>query len=90
MEREYVGHYVESEILNHSKLRHPHVVGFREVFLSKHHVNIVMDYASGGSLFDYVQARKRLKESVARWFFQQLVFACDYCHRKPCTCEVGQ
>jgi hypothetical protein len=26
-----VGHYVESEILNHSKLRHPHVVGFREV-----------------------------------------------------------
>ncbi|KAI8474560.1 MAG: kinase-like domain-containing protein [Monoraphidium minutum] len=82
MEREYVGHYVESEILNHSKLRHPHVVGFREVFLSRHNVNIVMDYASGGSLFDYVQARKRLKESVARWFFQQLVFAVDYCHRK--------
>jgi hypothetical protein len=45
----------------------------------------VMDYASGGSLFDYVQARKRLKESVARWFFQQLVFACDYCHRKVRT-----
>jgi serine/threonine protein kinase len=53
-----------------------------QVFLSKNHVNIVMDYASGGSLFDYVQARKRLKESVARWFFQQLVFAMDYCHRK--------
>lgn len=42
----------------------------------------VMDYASGGSLFEYVQQRKRLRESVARWFFQQLVFAVDYCHRK--------
>jgi len=41
-----------------------------------------MDYASGGSLFDYVKPRKRLKESVGRWFFQQLVFAVDYCHRK--------
>jgi serine/threonine-protein kinase SRK2 len=37
-----------------------------------------MDYASGGSLFDYVKARKRLREVVARWFFQQLVFAVDY------------
>ena len=41
-----------------------------------------MDYASGGCLFDYVKERKRLKEPVARWFFQQLVFAVDYCHRK--------
>lgn len=39
-EREYVGRYVGSEILNHSKLRHPHVVGFREVFLSPRHVNM--------------------------------------------------
>lgn len=41
-----------------------------------------MDYASGGSLFEYVKERKRLKEAVARWFFQQLVFAIDYSHRK--------
>jgi hypothetical protein len=31
--------YVESEILNHSTLRHPHVVQFREVFLSPNHVS---------------------------------------------------
>jgi serine/threonine-protein kinase SRK2 len=41
-----------------------------------------MDYASGGSLLEYVQQRKRLREPVARWFFQQLVLAVDYCHRK--------
>ena len=41
-----------------------------------------MDYASGGSLLEYVQQRRRLREPVARWFFQQLVLAVDYCHRK--------
>lgn len=35
-----VQHYVESEILNHSTLRHPHVVQFREVFLSPNHVSL--------------------------------------------------
>jgi len=45
-------------------------------------VRSVMDYASGGSLFTYVQQRQRLKEPLARWFFQQLLLAVDYCHRK--------
>lgn len=82
MERAHLQRYVESEILNHSTLRHPHVVQFREVFLSPNHINIVMDYASGGSLFQYVQTRNRLREPLARWFFQQLILAVDYCHRK--------
>jgi hypothetical protein len=38
----------------------------------------VMDYAPGGTLLDYVQQRKRLREPLARWFFQQLVVAVDY------------
>lgn len=32
--------YVESELVNHSQLRHPHVVQFREVFLTEQHVSI--------------------------------------------------
>lgn len=35
----FLQRYVESEILNHSTLRHPHVVQFREVFLSPNHVS---------------------------------------------------
>ncbi|GBF95924.1 Ser Thr kinase [Raphidocelis subcapitata] len=83
--REFVSRYVETEILNHCRLRHPHIIGFREVYLSDDNINIVMDYASGGALFDYVKTRKRLREPVARWFFQQLMFAVDYCHRKGVT-----
>jgi len=39
-ERDFVSKYAESEIINHSMLRHPHVVCFREVFLSKGHINM--------------------------------------------------
>jgi serine/threonine-protein kinase SRK2 len=74
--------YVEAEIVNHSLMRHPHVIQFKEVFLSHRFICIAMEYATGGSLFQYVQRQGRLKEAVARWFFQQLVVGVDYCHRK--------
>ncbi len=45
-------------------------------------INIVLEYANGGSLFAYVQAQRRLTEEIARWVFQQLIFAVDYCHKK--------
>jgi len=30
-------------------------------------ISVVMDYANGGSLFEYVQARTKLPEALARW-----------------------
>ncbi|KXZ46593.1 hypothetical protein GPECTOR_42g804 [Gonium pectorale] len=33
-------------------------------------------------LFHYVQQQTRLKEAVARWFFQQLIIGVDYCHKR--------
>ncbi len=82
LKRRNVNKYLEAEIVNHSMLRHPHVVQCREVFLTPEHVCIVMEYANGGSLFDLVSTQKRLKETQARWFFQQLILALDYCHRR--------
>ncbi len=29
-----------------------------------------------------VRTQRRLKESMARWFFQQLILAVDYCHKR--------
>jgi serine/threonine protein kinase len=52
------------------------------VFLTARHINIVMDYANYGSLLGYLQLYGQLQEAVARWFFQQLVLAVDYCHKK--------
>lgn len=41
-----------------------------------------MEYCNGGSLFGTVRTQRRLKESMARWFFQQLILAVDYTHKR--------
>lgn len=40
-----------------------------------------MEYAAGGDMFEYVVRKGGLRESEARWFFQQLIVAVDYIHR---------
>ena len=76
-----VSRYVHREIVNHMKLRHPHVISLREVFLTQQHLVLVMEYAPGGDLFSLVQSQRGLSEEDARWFFQQIVIAIDYCHK---------
>ncbi|KAL4452724.1 hypothetical protein ABPG75_008386 [Micractinium tetrahymenae] len=78
---EHINKYVEREILNHIKLRHPHIIALREVFLTQTHLVLAMEHAVGGDLFKYVSSRRGLPEDEARWFFQQLMIAVDYCHR---------
>lgn len=73
--------YIEREILNQFKLRHPHVIKLEEFFLTKDHLVLVLEYADKGDLFSYVKKRGRLREDAARWFFQQIILAIDFCHK---------
>lgn len=41
---------------------------------------MVMEYAPGGELFDYIVLKTRLNESEARRIFQQIVSGVEYCH----------
>lgn len=75
------------EILNHRLcVVHPSIVQFKEVFLTPKYLAIVMEYAAGGDMFEYVIKNKSslpcqgLSEDSARWFFQQLVVALEFCH----------
>ena len=52
-----------------------------QVFLTSQHLSIAMEYAAGGDMFEYVVRKGGLRESEARWFFQQLIVAVDYIHR---------
>jgi len=74
--------YVEAEILNHRMLIHPHIIQFKEVFLTKEHLCIAMEYAPGGDLFRFIVQHNCIPEKDARWLFQQLILAVDYCHKK--------
>ena len=56
-----------------------------QVFLTTTHIFIVMEYASGGELFEFVKRSNRLSEDAARFFFQQLISGVDYCHQQVRT-----
>ena len=71
---------VERELINHRALRHPNIVAFKGVFSTPTHLGIVLEYASGGELFDRIVRAGRFSEDEARFFFQQLVCGVAYCH----------
>eukprot|EP00803_Ostreobium_quekettii_P004335 evm.model.scf_823.11 EVM.evm.TU.scf_823.11 scf_823:61607-62918(+) len=78
---EKINRHVIREILNHRNLLHHHVIQFKEVFLTKEYLCIVMEYAPGGDVMDYMKKKNGLTEDEARWFFQQLILGLDYCHK---------
>ena len=43
-----------------------------------------MEYASGGTLYSVVLKSHGLPEADARWYFQQIVMAIDFCHQMVC------
>lgn len=71
---------VQREIINHRSLRHPNIVRFKEVILTPTHLAIVMEYASGGELFERICNAGHFSEDEARFFFQQLISGVSYCH----------
>ena len=51
---------VQRELHNHSRFRHPHIIQFREVFLTPTHLGLAMEVATAGDLFKRVKACKGL------------------------------
>ncbi|KGN55436.1 CBL-interacting serine/threonine-protein kinase 5 [Cucumis sativus] len=72
---------IKREISVMRLVRHPNIVELKEVMATKTKIFFVMDYVRGGELFAKV-ARGKLKEDVARKYFQQLISAVDYCHSR--------
>ncbi|KAI3403809.1 hypothetical protein KGF56_003369 [Candida oxycetoniae] len=73
---------IHREINSLKLLNHPNIVSLVEVMKSGKYVGIVLEYASGGELFDYILQHKYLKEPVAKKIFAQLVSGVDYMHAK--------
>ncbi|KAK7201706.1 SNF1-related protein kinase [Novymonas esmeraldas] len=76
---------IKREIKIMRVLRHPHITRLYDVVKTKHDIVLVMEYVSGGELFDYISRKGRLEEQTARALFQQLTAAVAYCHRHRVT-----
>lgn len=72
---------IKREISVMRLVKHPNVVQLYEVMATKTKIYFVMEYVKGGELFNKV-CKGKLREDVARKYFQQLISAVDYCHSR--------
>jgi len=72
---------IKREISVMKMVKHPNIVQLHEVMASKSKIYIAMELVRGGELFNKI-VKGRLKEDVARVYFQQLISAVDFCHSR--------
>ncbi|XP_077273485.1 nuak family kinase 1 isoform X4 [Temnothorax americanus] len=72
---------IRREIQIMSSVQHPNIIHIYEVFENREKMVLVMEYAAGGELYDYLSERKVLGEHEARRIFRQIATAVFYCHK---------
>ncbi|ESZ96999.1 hypothetical protein SBOR_2615 [Sclerotinia borealis F-4128] len=72
--------YREIAILR--EISHPNIVRLHEMVETERQIGIILEYASGGELFDYILNHRYLKDNAARRLFAQLVSGVGYLHKK--------
>lgn len=70
----------EVRIMQH--LRHPNIVSIHAVLVTTSKMYLVMEFVRGGELYDEIVSRRRIDEDTSRKYFQQLIDAMCYCHRR--------
>ncbi|XP_075516802.1 CBL-interacting serine/threonine-protein kinase 8-like isoform X1 [Primulina tabacum] len=73
---------IKREISIMKRVRHPHVVRLHEVIASRTKIYIILEFITGGELFDKIVHHGRLSESESLRYFQQLIDGVDFCHSK--------
>ena len=62
-------------------LRHPVVVQLYEIIESEKELFLIMEYARGGELFEFIVSHKRVREKEAAKFLQQIISGIEYLHK---------
>ncbi|KAI4308649.1 hypothetical protein L6164_031705 [Bauhinia variegata] len=73
---------IKREISIMKLVRHPYIVRLHEVLASRAKIYIILEFITGGELFDKIVHHGRLSEAESRRHFQQLIDGVDYCHTK--------
>lgn len=73
---------VKREIKIMQYLRHPGIVSIHAALVTQTKMYLVMELVRGGELYDEIVNKRRVDEKTSRYYFQQLVDAMIYCHRR--------
>ncbi|KAF9178308.1 hypothetical protein BGZ51_007887 [Haplosporangium sp. Z 767] len=73
---------IEREIAIMKLINHPHVIQLYDVYETEKDLFLIMEYVSGGELFEYLVSRGRLDEAEALRFFQQIIVGLAFCHKR--------
>ena len=65
-----------------SQVEHPHTVSLLEIVENEECICLIMQYAAGGDLFDYIRDKKTLDREEAWAKFEQLVEVVSFMHDK--------
>merc|ERR1719265_151413 len=62
-------------------LQHPHVIQLYEIIETPRQLYLIMEYCSGGELFDHIVASGRVREREACRFFHQIIAGVEQIHK---------
>jgi 5'-AMP-activated protein kinase catalytic alpha subunit len=62
-------------------IRHPNIIQLYEIIETPKQLYLIMEYVSGGELFDYIVKNHRVKEPMAVKFFHQITAGIEYLHK---------
>ncbi|KAL4925516.1 uncharacterized protein BDV17DRAFT_272085 [Aspergillus undulatus] len=71
-----------TELQIHSKMRHPHIVGFHRAFAFDQCIYVVLELCPNGSVMDMVRKRRCLSLPEVRRLMIQLCGAVKYLHKR--------
>ncbi|KAL3201806.1 hypothetical protein MRX96_042822 [Rhipicephalus microplus] len=71
----------EAKVL--AMLHHPNIIAYYDSFLEEKSLAIVMEYASGGNLYDYLEAKRRCSDfRGVLSYFAQVLLALEHVHSR--------
>ena len=72
---------IETEIKILKSLHHKNIIQLYSIIQTQKKLFLIMEYANGKELFDYIIKEKKLKEEEACKFYQQIINGIEYLHK---------
>ncbi|KAJ6254665.1 serine/threonine-protein kinase brsk2-like protein [Anaeramoeba flamelloides] len=73
---------IEREISIMKLLKHPNIMRLYDVYETSKYLYLVLEYVSGGELFDFLLSEGSLSHQKSLFFFQQIIFGLSYLHER--------